>query len=152
MAVTSTSSPLTKFFRPIRLQQQLVAGSHFQFPFLAHITGYACAQWENVFETIGALNFERVIFHGDHCNRFTFFKTMSATMKMDGHAGTVLSRIPLLRFRPRERIKNLKFLFFQSQTASRFQFRPDFFRHRFNFIPCRRDQQRGFIFRHGFQI
>jgi len=46
------------------------------------------------------LNFERVIFHGDHLHRFTFFKTMSSTMKMDGHAGKILPRILFLRFRP----------------------------------------------------
>ena len=84
-------------------------------------------QWENVFGTISALNFERIIFHGDHRNRFTFFKTMSATMKMDGHAGTVLPRIPLLRFRPRQRIKNLKFLFFTEPDGQMISIPPGLF-------------------------
>ena len=92
---------IDEFLLPVRLQQQLVTGSHFQFPFLAHIKrGDACTQWKNVFGTIRVLNFERVIFHGHHRHRFTFFKTMSSTMKMNRHAGTVLPRIPLLCFRP----------------------------------------------------
>ena len=45
---------------------------------------------------------------------------MSATMKMDGHAGTVLPRIAFLRFRPRQRIKNLKFFFFQARRPDDF--------------------------------
>jgi hypothetical protein len=39
---------------------------------------------------------------------------------MNRHAGTVLPRIPLLRFRPRQRIKNLKFLFLTGQPTGRF--------------------------------
>ena len=66
-------------------------------------------------------------------------------MKPNRHAGTILPRIPLLRFRPRQRIKNLKFLFFTGQPTGRFQRGPDFFRHRLDFIPRRRDQQRGLV-------
>ncbi len=73
-------------------------------------------------------------------------------MKLYRHAGTVLPRVALLRFRPRQRIENLKFLFFTSQTARRFQRGTNFIRHRLDFIPRRRDQQRRLVLLQCFQI
>ena len=60
--------------------------------------------------------------------------------------------VPLLRFRPRQRIKNFKLGFFTRQPPRSFQSCPDFLRHGLDFIPRRGDQQHGFIFRHYFHI
>jgi hypothetical protein len=124
----------------VGLQQQLVAGSNFQFLFLPHIkAGATCTQWEKIFRTIVTLDFDRIIFDRDHRNRFVFGKIILPTMKPDCHAGTILPRILLLRFRPRQRIKNLKFLFLTGQPARFFHCGPDFFRDRLDFIPSRCD-------------
>ena len=37
MALHLDQFAVDEFFLPVRLQQQLVAGGHFQFPFLPHI-------------------------------------------------------------------------------------------------------------------
>ena len=47
----------------------------FNFRFSPTSTGDACTQWENVFGTIGALNFERIILNGDHRHRFIFYQS-----------------------------------------------------------------------------
>jgi hypothetical protein len=60
----------------VRLQQQLVASGDFQLPFLSHIkAGAACTQWENTFGTVRALDFQGVIFDGNHRDGFIFGKT-----------------------------------------------------------------------------
>ena len=90
-----------KFLPPVRLQQQPVTSGHLQLPFLSHIKqGKALTQWENTFGTVRALDFQGVIFNGDHRNRFIFGKTSFLPVKPNRQAGTILPRIPLLRFRP----------------------------------------------------
>ena len=109
-------------------------------------------QRENTFGTVRALDFQGVIFDGDHRNRFIFGKTSFLPVKPNRQAGTVLPCILFLRLRPRQRIKNLKFLFLTRQPTRRFQRGTDFFRHRLNFIPCRRDQQHGLVLLQCFYI
>jgi hypothetical protein len=79
------------------------------------------------FGTIGALTLSESFSTATTATVSSLLKPVRSTVKMDGHAGTVLPRIPLLRFRPRERIKNLKFLFFTSQPTGRFQRGADFY-------------------------
>ncbi|PYJ62933.1 MAG: hypothetical protein DME24_02440 [Verrucomicrobia bacterium] len=81
---------------------------------------------QNTFRTIGALNFERIVFNSDHRSHFIFLKTTFATMKPDRHAGTVLPHIPFLCLCPRQRIEDLKLLFFTTQPTSDFQRSADF--------------------------
>jgi len=76
------------------------------------------------------LDFQGVIFNGDHRDGFIFGKTSFLPVKPNRQAGTILPRILLLRFRPRQRIKNLKLLFLTSQPAGYFQCGTDFFSHR----------------------
>ena len=80
-------------------------------------------------------------------DRFIFVETSLVAMKPHRHAGPILPCIPFLRFRPRQRIKHLKLLFFARQPTRRFQRGTNFLRHRFDFIPRRRDQQRGLVLR-----
>ena len=137
----------------VGLQEQPVTSGHFQLAGLAHVKGGGDTGRDEInFRAIGTADAQTVFHRGDHFHGVAPVEMFGLANEAQALAGHELAGVFLLRFRPRERIKNRDGFLLLTEDALCFERVAHLVGDGLNLGPRRRDQQRGLALPRGRQV